>query len=240
MLDWSKPTSKYWRQYCNYCHKCCNTEIDKGGKVDKGGQGGKNMQIPHYSLDEQSALTKVGSSKESIVTNNCDVPSKYREVLCGECNYCNSIFWNSSVSQYSGWGQYCIVCHKCCNTIEKLIPNSINHPSLKKKFNLCNVVVCDYCYYCDMLDWSKPTSKYWRQYCNNCHKCCKGGKNGQIPHYSLGELSVLTNVGSSKESIVTDADVRKYQIVLWISLLMFFVTVYTVYSMAFMSFKRIH
>jgi len=40
------------------------------------------------------------------------------------------------------------------------------------------------------------------------------------------------------EVTVTDADVRKYQIVLWISLLMFFITLFTVYKMAFMTFKK--
>jgi len=52
----------------------------------------------------------------------------------------------------------------------------------------------------------------------------------------------ITQAASSmayqQDTQVTYDDVAKYQIVLWISLLMLFTTIYVVYSLAFMSFKK--
>jgi len=73
-----------------------------------------------------------------------------------------------------------------------------------------------------------------------------GDENGavleqSIPVFAPAELISVAdeNGGTSDENgAPTDDDVAKYQIVLWISLLMFFLTVYTVYSMAYMNFKK--
>lgn len=48
----------------------------------------------------------------------------------------------------------------------------------------------------------------------------------------------VTTYAKASSDVVTYNDVAKYQIVLWISLLMLFTTIYVVYSLAFMNFKK--
>jgi len=92
--------------------------------------------------------------------------------------------------------------------------------------------------YCKILDLQlKEEETGFHLFCLPTHNVKNLEK--RIPRLLVEESNYTGTSGYyNSASDVTYADVNKYQIVLWISLLMIFTTVFTVYSLAYMSFKK--